>query len=264
MSRLFNFKNPANVLRIKSDPLLILLDYDGTIVPIAPRPEAAILPEKTKELVTGLNRLPDVCVGIISGRTLSDLRNMVGIDGIIYAGNHGIEWEIKGERGKLKTIEKGEESLAKIKKELNVISRKFRGAILEDKQYILSIHYRLVKKELLEPFGRYLKYLIAPYKKSGKIAVTRGKKVYEIKLDLDWNKGEFVKFLTEKHFQKRRPLLIYMGDDVTDEDVFVKYEKAITVKVGQSPSRAKFYLKNQKEVIPFLENIYSLRRRIKY
>lgn len=240
---------------ITNSNLLVLLDYDGTIVPIVKTPKDASLPEKTKELLQKLSKYSRVKLGIISGRSLSDIKKMVGINSLIYAGNHGIEWEIEGRKGKLRKLQFDDANLAKLRKELNVISGKFRGAILEDKKYILSVHYRLVKKEMLESFRKYLKYLLAPYKKNGSLRMTRGKKVYEIKLNLNWNKGDFVKFLKEEYFKKKYQQIVYIGDDTTDEDVFNNFKEAITVKVGKSKTAGNYYVRNTTEVLEFLKFI---------
>ena len=262
MNRKYKFTNDSLKTPLRQRILLILLDYDGTLVPITSRPEKAIISPSAQNLLSKLNQLPGVTIGIISGRSLSDLKKMVGIKGLIYAGNHGIEWEIGGKKGKLKILQGAEGNLSKIRMELNIISRKFKGAILEDKEYILSVHYRLVKQELLEPFRKYLKYLVAPYKNSGALKMTRGKKVYEIKLNLKWDKGDFIEFLLNNNFRQNNLLTVYIGDDVTDEDVFVKHRKKIvTVKVGLSLSKAEYYLSNQQEVIKLLEFILKIRSR---
>lgn len=74
-----------------SHKLALLLDYDGTLAPIAPHPDLAILPVETRNLLTRLSNIPEVHITIISGRGVDNLRNMVGIDNITYAGSHGLE-----------------------------------------------------------------------------------------------------------------------------------------------------------------------------
>lgn len=73
------------------DKLAILLDYDGTLAPIAPHPDMAIIPNETKRVLERLSNCPDVYVAIISGRGVASVKSMVGIDNITYAGNHGLE-----------------------------------------------------------------------------------------------------------------------------------------------------------------------------
>ena len=76
--------------------ILLLSDYDGTLTPIVSRPEEAILSPEVREKVSALSKSPTFSVGIISGRSLSEIRALVGIEGIYYAGNHGLEIEGPG------------------------------------------------------------------------------------------------------------------------------------------------------------------------
>lgn len=73
------------------DKLAILLDYDGTLAPIAPHPDMAIIPHETKRVLERLSNCPDVYVAVISGRGVASVKSMVGLANITYAGNHGLE-----------------------------------------------------------------------------------------------------------------------------------------------------------------------------
>lgn len=74
-----------------SHKLALLLDYDGTLAPIAPHPDLATLPPETKNVLQRLSNIPDVYIAVISGRGVENVKDMVGIEGITYAGNHGLE-----------------------------------------------------------------------------------------------------------------------------------------------------------------------------
>ena len=78
--------------------LFLFLDYDGTLTPIVSRPEQALCPVKVKRLLETLRDLPGVHLAIVSGRSLEDVRRKVGVSGIVYAGNHGLEIEKPGGR----------------------------------------------------------------------------------------------------------------------------------------------------------------------
>lgn len=71
--------------------LALLLDYDGTLAPIATHPDLAILPLETRNVLQRLSNMSDVYIAIISGRNVNNVKSMVGIEGITYAGNHGLE-----------------------------------------------------------------------------------------------------------------------------------------------------------------------------
>ena len=71
--------------------LSLLLDYDGTLSPIVSHPDLATLPAETKSVLERLSVMPDVFVAVISGRSVTNVQDMVGIPGITYAGNHGLD-----------------------------------------------------------------------------------------------------------------------------------------------------------------------------
>lgn len=74
-----------------AEKLALILDYDGTLAPLAPHPDLAILPNETGRILERLSNCPDVYVSVISNRNVDNVKKMVGIDGITYAGNNGLE-----------------------------------------------------------------------------------------------------------------------------------------------------------------------------
>src|SRR5438045_1187698 len=82
--------------------IILFLDYDGTLTPIAESPSQAILSQETKALIERFSNIPLFQVVIISGRRLVDLKHMVGLEGLVYIGNHG--WEIEGSTMHFKSL----------------------------------------------------------------------------------------------------------------------------------------------------------------
>jgi trehalose-phosphatase len=245
--------------------LLLLLDYDGTLTPIVRHPDEAILSKKVKSLLRALSKTPKCHLGIISGRALKDIKRKIGLKGIIYVGNHGLE--VTGPGIKLTShlqkrfrivLEKIEEGL---KKNLAGI----RGIFLEDKDATLSIHYRLADTKGSRTAKGILQKAIQPYLIQKKLILSAGKKVMEVRPNVPWDKGRIAKWLIEKHPFKARGLQsvpIYIGDDVTDEDAFhILRNKGITIFVGRKRrSSARYYLKDTFEVERFLRMILELLR----
>jgi len=243
--------------------ILLLLDYDGTLTPIVQTPSKAIIHKATKGLLQKLSRSLYCKIGIISGRKLEDIKNIVGVDGITYAGNHGLE--IQGPKIKFESQVSPRLKLiicniaTDMKKQLSGI----KGALIEDKGLTLSIHYRLVDKKYLPSFDNIFSKVINPYIVRDKIQVNAGKKVYEIKPPVKWDKGKVVLwFLARQQFISggKNVLPIYIGDDITDEDAFKALKrKGLTVFVGRpGNSKADYYLKNTEEVTKFLRSILDL------
>lgn len=75
----------------ESEQLALLLDYDGTLAPIAPHPNLTEMSEDTKEAMLRIAKNPKIFTAIISGRAVSNVVDKVSINGLIYAGNHGLE-----------------------------------------------------------------------------------------------------------------------------------------------------------------------------
>ena len=93
MQYLFDAWNKISHRLKSANHILLLSDFDGTLTPIAGRPELAVLDADTRKLLQTLARNRRYTIGLISGRSLTDLKNCANVDGIIYSGNHGLEIE---------------------------------------------------------------------------------------------------------------------------------------------------------------------------
>jgi trehalose-6-phosphatase len=79
--------------RLGAERILIASDFDGTLAPLAPTPDAAVILPAARASLDRLSRLPGVTVAVISGRALAGVRQKVDLPVLIYAGNHGLEME---------------------------------------------------------------------------------------------------------------------------------------------------------------------------
>jgi trehalose-phosphatase len=246
--------------RLRDKQLLLFLDFDGTLAPIADTPGKAVIPEKTKKILVLLSKKTNCAIAIISGRGLPDIKKKVGLKGIIYSGNHG--FQIEGPKlrcqlavpvaykNRLQGIEAG------LKKKLSGI----KGVLIEDKKFFLALHFRLADKRKLPFIKTIFRQSVIQDLKKNKVTVKFGKKVFEIGPPLYWNKGKIVLSLLGRQrviSGKQGILPVYIGDDKTDEDAFrVLKRKGLTVHVGKSGnSAAAYYLRDTKEVAEFLDLI---------
>jgi trehalose-phosphatase len=242
--------------------VLLLCDYDGTLTPIVDRPELADLSEKTRQLLQALARQSRFTVSIISGRALADLRQRVGISDIIYAGNHGLEIEGPGIGLVNPLAEEMRPVFRLINQVLNKAMAPVKGVRVEDKGLTVSVHYRMVEEGKSEEVRNIFERVIATARSLGKVRITSGKKVYEVRPAVDWDKGEAIALLIDRYGKtktKKELLPIFLGDDQTDEDGFKVIEKhgGISVFVGEktNDSAAHYYLKSPAEVEQFLERL---------
>lgn len=252
--------------RIKKHSTIVLfLDFDGTLTPIVNVPSAVRLPSEVKNLLKTLNKNPQIFLTIISGRAMSDLAGKVGLEDVTYSGNHGLEWKINGKYYFLPPQENTKKALDTLRQKLANIENLFPGAFIEDKGLTISVHYRLLKKGKIAAFKKHIKKLIHPFKKTKSVSLLPGKKVLDICPRNYLMKAQFCRFLLKKISKETeaKPLIIYVGDDTTDEDVFLHLEDVISIHVGKNHnSRASYYLHEPPNVIKFLEWIIFVKSAI--
>jgi trehalose 6-phosphate phosphatase len=241
--------------------LLLLADYDGTLTPIVGRPVDATLPPGVRAKLSTLANRPTVSVGIISGRSLPDLRSLVAIGGIYYAGNHGLEIEGPGLSFVSPPAEKAKATIKDIAGRLATALEAVSGVIIEDKGLSLSLHYRLVKEEEVNTVKNTFRRLTSPLGKGGRIRVTTGKKVLEVRPPVDWHKGKAVEAIT-REIMAVKPgsmLTVYLGDDTTDEDAFKVVPRWSVFVGGDNPaSNARYFLDSTVEVEELLSRLLEL------
>jgi trehalose-phosphatase len=246
---------------------LLLSDYDGTLTPIVSRPDEAILSPGAREKLHALAEKPAVSVGIISGRSLAEIKAMVGIDGIYYAGNHGLEIEGPGLKFTNPAAEAARAEIKHLSRQLSTGLNSIEGVIIEDKGLSLSVHYRLVKAGGESQVASIFHQITSPLLREGRIRLTSGKKVWEARPPIDWHKGKAVESIRQeiKALLKVEQLLtIYLGDDTTDEDAFrvTHHPQGWSIFVGpeENPSsNADYLLKSTSEVMAFLSRLLELR-----
>ena len=244
--------------------ILLLCDFDGTLTPIVSRPELAYIPEQTQKTLQKLAQSPEYTVGIVSGRSLDDLKDRVKVPGIIYAGNYGLEIESPEFSSVNPEADRSRKLLDNLYQELCLGLADINGVILENKRLTLSVHYRLINDKDCDRFNKTFEQIIYTVSNEGKIEVTPGKKVYEIKPAISWHKGKILEVLLgENTGGKGTTLPFFLGDDISDEAGFEAVDKydGISILVGEESSQSKgmYYLISPTEVEEFLEMLLSVR-----
>jgi alpha,alpha-trehalase len=236
----------------------VFLDYDGTLTPIVDRPELAVLSEDMRAVVRGLAvRCP---VAIVSGRDRADVERLVGLDGLVYAGSHG--FDIAGPGGLRKEHERAAAFLPaldlaeeRLRRELAGID----GALVERKKFAIAVHYRLVAENHV---ARVESVVAAVVAETADLRRTAGKKVFELRPRVDWDKGRAVLWLLQALGLDREDVLpLYLGDDDTDEDAFAALaDRGIGVLVTQAarPTAAAYALADTAEVGRFLGDLAAM------
>ncbi len=239
--------------RLRGRRPALFLDYDGTLSPIAPRPDLAVLPEETREVLRRLaGRFPVV---VISGRGREDVADLVGIPNLAYAGSHGYDITGPGSlrlevgEGVPETIERAAERL---RRDLGGIA----GVLIEPKRFAISIHFRLADERRLPEIERAVDAAAAS---EPGLRKAHGKKLFELRPDLDWDKGKALLWLLHAlGLDHPGTLPFYIGDDLTDEDAFrAIQDRGIGVLVAQEPreTAAEYQVRDPGEVVELLERL---------
>jgi trehalose-phosphatase len=225
--------------------LLLMFDFDGTLVDLAPTPLAAVLPAGRRELLAGLVCRADVTLAIVSGRRLADVRAKVGIEqGLYYAGTHGMEIEGRGASFLHEGLRQGRATITLLREHAEEAVRGLTGVVVEDKEYSFVLHTRQAAPPARAEARRSVAAITRPLEAAGAVRVQPGSEMLEVLPSVGWNKGDAVRWIARRVTAPHRPVrAMYVGDDVTDEDAFAALPPdGVSVVVGSRPSVAKFRL----------------------
>jgi trehalose 6-phosphate phosphatase len=235
---------------------LLCLDFDGTLTPIVADPAEAFLSPPVQQVLRSLAGHEAISIAIVSGRERADLAAHVGIPGLTYVGNHGLEISGPGCLFLEPISAAHAETLKIFAANLAESLRNVPGAFVEDKGLTLSVHYRQVATGDSEEVRSIVHSALAS--PDCPFHLTMGNKVYDIRPRVNWNKGTAVGWVKEQ-LGKPDALVIYLGDDMTDEDAFAAFPDGITAKVGiDSETVALYQMEGPAEVLRFLEWLESL------
>ena len=226
----------------EADARFLILDYDGTLVSYAPRPQDAMPSASLLSMLGTLARDPANCLAIVSGRHRSDLEGWFGeIEGLWLAAEHGAvvrppgshEWEPL--RSSIPVDWK-----ERVYPVLEHFVDRTPGSFIEEKDYSLVWHYRMSDPDFGEWLANELVATMEEMLAATELRAVRGVKSIEVRLA--WaHKGELVTRLTESCTEPQ--FYFAAGDDRTDEDIFERLPpEAWTVHVGERRSQARFRL----------------------
>jgi trehalose-phosphatase len=231
--------------------VLLCLDLGGTIAPLVEHPDDVYITRQMRQAVAALTAKGRVTVAIISGRNRAYLQELLQLPNVFYVGNHGLEISGPG----VLFIEPTAASCSVALRDLAVALQKklqsVAGVLVEYKGLTLSVHYRMAAPEEHEHVRQVVHGTLA--KANHPFVLKTGPMVYEIRPRVYWNKGSAVGWIQEQLAQPNA-LVIYLGDDASDEDAFATLPDAITIKVGATPDTAAHYhVDSLAEVQAFLE-----------
>jgi trehalose 6-phosphate synthase/phosphatase len=241
---------PSNdvVERIRAaSPLVLLLDYDGTLVEHAPTPEMARPDEELLELLERLTHRAEV--HIVSGRLREDMETFFGSLPVALHAEHGF-WHRRsgGEWAAVRSDDFAWRPRARAI--MKATAMRTRGAFVEEKTASLAFHYRRVDPELASARLHELRYALDELVRTHHLELLTGSKVLELRI------AGVDKSLAVQRVSSG--LIVAIGDDRTDEDLFAALpEDAIAIHVGRGQTRAGYRLKSTHEVRTMLQSLVS-------
>ena len=230
---------------------LLLLDYDGTLVPYAGRPREAIPPAHVLALLASLATQPGVTLAVVSGRSRLDLESWFGrIAGLWLIAEHGAAIRPPGAGWELVRGGPPPGWKSKVLPVLEHYLDRTPGSLIEEKEFALVWHHRLADPEFGEWLANELVATLDEMLADSELQAIRGNKTVEVRLV--WaNKGSVVDRLEAEH--RDATFRLAMGDDRTDEDLFERMrDRAWTVRVGEGRSTARYSVRTPAEVCAFL------------
>jgi trehalose 6-phosphate phosphatase len=217
-----------------SEGLVLGLDFDGTLAPIVDDPTESAITGRARELLGKLAAHPRVLVAVVSGRELDDLVDRVGIEGPVYAGNHGLELRVGEETLVHPEAARQQATIQQLVEELRERLEDVPGSDVEDKGLSATVHYRQ-GSDAADDVVSTVETLVDEAETD--VRVSSGKEIREIRPSVEWDKGAAMQLLRDRAPDGYQSL--YVGDDTTDEDAFRAVQPdGVGIRVGSRTDEA--------------------------
>jgi trehalose 6-phosphate phosphatase len=230
---------------------VLLSDFDGTLAEFHADPAAPVLTPARRALLTALAMRPDVTVGLISGRRLTDLRDRTTLPAHVYhAGLHGLEIAVEDRRWQHPDLRESREVVSELAARIRSKVGEVAGLRLEEKGVALTVHVRGVDPAIRADVLARAEACADPWLDAGQLKRLVSSQAREYLPNIDWNKGDALRWIAGdvRAEYGRPPWVVFLGDDVTDEDAFLAIDRGLAVVVGRRPSVARWRLHDPAEV----------------
>jgi trehalose 6-phosphate phosphatase len=197
------------------DKVAVLTDIDGVLAPIVPTPDMSEVPEELRELLRHLSGRCRVVAGV-SGRAAKDALRLVGLEELVYYGNHGFEILRNSEVEIVPEAAPYQEAIEELEKRAREELEPL-GAFVEEKGITASIHYRNASPEV----GERCKEFVEREGERLGLRITVGRGVVEARPPIRADKGTAIRKVVEEYEPEKA---LFMGDDTTDLDAFRELE----------------------------------------
>lgn len=234
---------------------VLLFDYDGTLAPLADLPPQARMSPQMRRAIGRLLDRPSLALGVLSGRAVSDLRQMLGIHGLYLAGLCGLEMDFCGNQYSHPEAQQGYRLIEKVLRELLVPLGKWHEAWVENKGLGLTVHYRRVPSDDHAALLARVERILARFR--GSIRTTSGPLAIEVLPEFGGTKGTAVREIL-KRLPYRKPFVLFAGDSENDVEAFAEVSSlgGMTIGVGEdSPDGPQYRLEAPSDLATLLQNL---------
>jgi trehalose-phosphatase len=241
----------AIATRPRNTRLVFLSDYDGTLAEFHPDPTVPMLSPARRELLTVLSRRSDLSIGLVSGRRIVDLRTRTQLPRQAFlSGLHGMEIEVEARRWQHPNLDASRRHVRALAAALGTVRDQVPGLLLEDKDVSVAVHVRGIEPERREAALALAEACAAPWLARRELRRLEGALVLEYLPNIASHKGDATRWIIrdiEKR-EKQRAWVVFVGDDITDEDAFREIDFGIGVLVGSRLSAASHQLSSTQDV----------------
>jgi trehalose 6-phosphate synthase/phosphatase len=230
---------------------VLLLDYDGTLVPIVSGPSLAAPDEPLLALLGQVADVPSLDVHLVSGRKRETMEAWFGElrvglwaeHGLWYRPPGGTEWEM--------TLGVSREWMDRVRPLVASFTRRTAGSLVEEKTASFAWHYRMADPEIGEQRARELREALRQALAGEPLEILNGSKVIEVR-----SAAASKALAVARLANDEAPLVVALGDDRTDEDLFVALPAdGISIHVGPLPSRARYRVRDWRAARQFLRDL---------
>ncbi len=247
--------SPDTALYATHADMAYLFDLDGTLVEIAALPDDIVAPDGLEEALAALVELTGGAVGIVSGRRIAGLQQLLPSFEGPLAGVHGLEIRLGGLGSAIRSERGGGEGLELMRAALASWIHRHPGLTVEDKGMAIAIHFR-ARPDHAEAVDAFAEAVLA---RAPDLRLQRGKMVVEVRAKGPGKGDALAAMMALPAFAGRRPL--FFGDDVTDEDAFAEAAArgGAGIYVGDlaRPTLATYQLPGPSAVLALVREIAS-------
>ncbi|HTB23381.1 MAG TPA: trehalose-phosphatase [bacterium] len=249
-----------DALAVRS-PLVLAMDFDGTLAPLVRRPSRARMPARVQRVLAALARLDGVVLALISGRSLADLKRRCAVRGALLVGAHGASSSVPGIGMSSPESRRWNAVMRRARAGLRPLGLRAMGVRIEDKGLGLTLH-------LGKPGHWGLERRVSVALEGLPVRLHRGFRVLEVRPLGPWHKGLALSKLADACAPgwRRKGACLFTGDDATDEDAFRALPgmgaRTLGLKIGSGASAAGFRVKNPRSFWRLLDRILILRSKL--